>query len=302
MHVLALSLLLTVTVQGLAVATPLRNQVKSLVNKQLSKSLAIIQEINQTDKYGRNALHYAAELGDLSLVKFLINNGVNTKAQDNTGLLPLDYAISEAEEVKSAQQMLIVSYILEKTYGINGRDDKGWPPLNWALLSGDPQYVEDLILRGSRLQSSALDVAILMNDEKIMASLTKNERILAVISERILAVIRGGIHSVEEFDRDYEKIDLLFNHGADPNSPTESGKTILYEIVSYIFRGVVYSDEFDRAYEMIELLLKNGADPNFLDENNHTPLGFLASLPTGYDVHLERRRIQIGKLLQSYTK
>ena len=79
MHVIALALLLTATIQGLA--TPLRDQVKSLVNKRLSKSLVdrylsksltLADKINQVDDYGCNALHYAAEFGDLSLVKFLM--------------------------------------------------------------------------------------------------------------------------------------------------------------------------------------------------------------------------------------
>ena len=277
MHVIALALLLTATIQGLA--TPLRDQVKSLVNKRLSKSLVdrylsksltLADKINQVDDYGCNALHYAAEFGDLSLVKFLINNGANTKAENNNGLLPLDYAISEAEEVKSAQQMLIVSYILEETHGINGRDDQGWPPIYWAILAGNLKRVNELIDKGT-------SNAILFSPYDPSSSTPRSAFILAmdIQEDDIIKLLTPLAHkefiSVLVSKLRYRELEQFVKMGADLNSIYSLGKVeTALTIACSGFRCA--GDESKHFKYLMDL----GTDINASNHEGETPLLIIA--------------------------
>lgn len=51
-------------------------------------------KINQTDKDGNTALHYAVMNGDINLVKLLIKKGASTLLKNSKGLLPLDYSFN----------------------------------------------------------------------------------------------------------------------------------------------------------------------------------------------------------------
>ena len=62
--------------------------------------------IQAQDKEGKTALHYAAELGNLDLVKFLVRHGVRLDAADKDGNIPLMLACKMSEERKEIIQYL----------------------------------------------------------------------------------------------------------------------------------------------------------------------------------------------------
>ena len=145
-------LLILLSVIGLLSArghTALRNQVTSLIGKELSGSIAIIANINKVDKNGCSALHHAVALGDLPLVEFFLANGANTGIKDNEGLIPLRYAERIAAEQPTVERMQIVSLVLEETRGLNRGDERGWPPMVWSLMAGDYERVIELRDRGA---------------------------------------------------------------------------------------------------------------------------------------------------------
>ena len=154
MRVILALLLLFVADQGLA--TALGRQVKSLIGKKLSSSMAIVTNINRVDENNRNALHHAVILGDLSLVEFFLDNGIDTKATDIDGLIPLRYAERIAAEQPSVERMKIASLVLEKTRGINKGDERGWPPMVWSLMAGDYHRVIELRDRGANVFAGRL--------------------------------------------------------------------------------------------------------------------------------------------------
>ena len=137
-----------------------------------------------SDIYGRNNLHYVAELGDLSSVKSLIAKSVKQETiddllftKDEDGLLPVDFAIKAAEEDygENTEQMLIVSYLMEETWGVDGRDNNGWRPIYWAILAGNYQRVKELIDKGARIDGyghasppTAFDLAKSMQNKPII--------------------------------------------------------------------------------------------------------------------------------------
>ena len=260
-----LSLLLVLFIADRGEATSLRTQIRSLVGAKLtgSLSLAIVANVNAVDEDGRNALHHAAEFGDLPLVEFLTANGVNTRARDKDGQLPLDYAIGEAEKSENSQQALVVSHILEKTYGVNGFDEKGWPPINWAILAGDLQRVIELVDRGVSInysltyrRASTFELAELMGNQEIVNYL------ISVWGATILweAINQGKYTVVRE---------LLERGLFDVNATDEYGQTLLHRVVNKFRRGPSGSR---RTEEMVDLLLEFGANPNAVDNLGQTPL------------------------------
>ena len=86
---------------------PLSEQIRSLIGVQLNSSLPIVARINEVDEDGLNALHHAAILGDLPLVKFLLANGANPIVKDQYRRYALDYVVAIAEKDLSCQQKLI---------------------------------------------------------------------------------------------------------------------------------------------------------------------------------------------------
>ena len=147
-------LLMFVADQGLA--TTLGRQVQSLVGQKLTSSHAIVAKINAIDNYGRNALHHAVILGDLSLVEFFLANGANTKVEDNDGLIPLRYAEQLAADQPSIELMKIVSLVLEETRGVNKGDGKGWRPLVWEIMAGNIPRIVELLDRGADVLSGRI--------------------------------------------------------------------------------------------------------------------------------------------------
>ena len=261
MRILLALLLPFIAGQGLA--TALRGHIQSLVGKKLSSSLAIIAKINETDEHGRNALHYAAELGDLPLVEFITGNSANLHhATDNDGNLPLDYAIKQAEESYTREQMLIVSHILEKTRGVKGRDEKGWPPINWAILAGDLQRVKELVGKGINLsylvlchRSNTLGLAYLVKDQEIIDYLLS----IPTILDKFISLGRYK----------YAEINKALEMGFDVNTTDEHGQTLLHKAVKYR----------SGSKEIVDLLLQYNANPNAIDDKGRTPMHIISSQP-----------------------
>ena len=151
----------------------LREYVRSLVGAQLDNSLAIVKQINTVDDAGLSPLHHAAIFGDMPLIKFLWVNGADPTIRDYNELLPFDYAERRARRFMLPQQMVIVSYLLEKTWGLDGTDEQGWTALMWAIVSGSRGRVRELVDAGASLDAgrvqNAIDVAVTMgvNDDFI---------------------------------------------------------------------------------------------------------------------------------------
>ena len=259
MRILLVVLLFTIAVQGLASA--LRNQVQSLVGKRLTSSLAIIGKINAVDEHGRSALSYAAELGDLQLVKFLVTNGANVDKEDKSRLLPFEYAVREAEINNTNQQFMIVSYLLEKTSGVY-TDERGWPALNWAILAGNLQRVKEVISNGAKVKYTVLshrartfEVAKLMNDQKII--------------DYLLSVWGSAIFEYDIRDGLCAKIKEILDRGFDVNATDDKGETLLHKSVKYR----------SGSEEIVDLLLEYGANPNAVDNKGRTPLHIIDLQP-----------------------
>ncbi|OJW72294.1 MAG: hypothetical protein BGO68_06155 [Candidatus Amoebophilus sp. 36-38] len=98
-------------------------------------------DINKKDPSKANitALHEAAEMGDRDIIQFLLQNGADVNATNNTGLTPLHLAVRE-KQLASIQAL-----VKNKHIDINKQDKLGNTVLHIASFKGDRLLVTALV-------------------------------------------------------------------------------------------------------------------------------------------------------------
>ncbi|MFH4981776.1 hypothetical protein AB6A40_008485 [Gnathostoma spinigerum] len=93
---------------------------------------------NYRDKYGYTALHHAAHVGSLELVKVLVKHGWNIHDMDNSGATPLHLAAGKG--YTDVVRLLIM-------IGANGEcvDSQGRTPIFFACLGGQAHTLKVMI-------------------------------------------------------------------------------------------------------------------------------------------------------------
>ena len=66
--------------------------------------------VSNTDKQGRTALHYAVDLENEDIIKFLIQNGANPNTKDETGSSPLDEAAMNEDLLKLLEWRSLIKF------------------------------------------------------------------------------------------------------------------------------------------------------------------------------------------------
>ena len=250
MQILLALLMLSVTGQGLA--TALRGHIQSLVGKKLTAPTAIINKMNEVDEDRRNALHHAVMLGDLPLVEFYLANGVNTRSKDKHGLIPLHYAEQLVDEQPSIERMKIMSLVLEKTFGIDKLDWRGWAPIVWSLMAGDYDRVVELLDRGAdvfagRPRSNGQHAAW-------AAEHLQDIRAIKVIAESALQRYSGGYLT----NRQEQVIDLVASYLQENKLPDNNfiKKFTTHVPDWYYFRAI------DKGYlKFAQAMIERGLNP-----------------------------------------
>ncbi|KAI8712906.1 NACHT domain-containing protein [Fusarium sp. LHS14.1] len=86
------------------------------------------------------------------------------------------------------------------------------------------------------------------------------------------------LHTVVAANRSLKAVQLLLNHGADPNQRDEIGYTPFHSLIHslYYYRE---KGDLEMTKPIIKLFLDNGADPEIRNKNGHTPM---SGRPTQY--------------------
>lgn len=149
---------------------------------QVRDILAAGADVNAGDSYGRTALMWAAEHGDVDCVKFLVARGANVNARDADGSSALSHAVWGDDEYRTGidcvkflistsvsqpvrDQALIaaaasanwssgtgldsVKLLVSSGADVNARNSLGWTPIMYACRQDRLDIVKYLLSKGA---------------------------------------------------------------------------------------------------------------------------------------------------------
>ena len=182
-----------------------------LMREKLSEMLQP-QDEKTTEPMAQDLLQ-AVTNNDRASVEHLLAKGANAQEKNAAGKTAIDVAIS-------ANHYVLAAILLRAAKGINGRDEKGWTPLSWAVVSGNENLVQDLLKDGanpSELSHDAIEIAMRVKKKEILALMvgmgTKD------IFDYFGRALRGII-----YDGDLQQLKMLLETGVDPSVATVRGK------------------------------------------------------------------------------
>ena len=202
------------------------------------------------------SLQEAAAIGDVSLVRSLLEKGIGVDSRDNlTKKTALQYAVISGHKD-------IVKLLLDKGADVNTKDKNGQTPLDIILNQNQRQI--------SQNQSHAdIMVMLLANGAEILSIHTASK---IGNSEKVKAFLEKGIDVNTKDDNgqtslhiavisdNQEIVELLIDEGVDVNAKDENGMTPLLLAIS------------EGHLDLAEFLIKSGADVNTADGSGFVPL------------------------------
>jgi len=220
-----------------------------LVRSLLNKEVGVD---SLDDSYFKTALQRAAMSGHKEVAEFLITKGARIDHQDSfPGGTALDYAAENGHKE-------IVELLIAKGADVNAKRT-GYPvgdtPLHSAVRSGHKDIVELLITKGADINAknnqgqTPLDVAVANNRKDIIELLAEKG---ATISTIHLVAYMGDLAKLEAFIQEGVDINALDSHGYAPlHYAVQNGQK-----------------------EVAELLIARDADVNATNNGGNTPLHF----------------------------
>ena len=205
---------------------------------------------DRNPSYKQTLLCYYSEMDDISIAKWLLENGANVNKTDVDKVSPLSLAIENARSIDMAE------LLLKHGANPNKPDIDGNTPLYMAVTLRRPDMVELLLKHGANPNDN-LSLFTAMSDERfdIAELLLKNgtnpntQRDSNGNTPLLLECIKKNKQGVE----------LLLKYGADPN------KASAYELPLVVACK-------NSNLEIVRLLLNYGADVNKPDPYRTTPL------------------------------
>lgn len=266
--------------------------------------------INEQDHTGRTLAHYAAHFGRVAIARLLATNGINLMLRDDKGQLAFDVAMGLADRLVGIkkggtqppskttnvyQLLSTASVLLEHTVGIDKKDYKGWPPINFSIVAGDRQRTKELVDKGVKLGEgcqNALEIALVMRDIPTFEFLLQHTHV-DVPSRRGDTALMGSAKRGDKWVSD-----TLIRYGANTNIiELEHGNSILIltaeeghddiidslidndakvNAVNKFGDSAVIRAAFNGHRTTVDKLFANGADPNVAGIGNMTGLMWAA--------------------------
>ena len=176
--------------------------------------------IDDMDRSGRSALHYAMRMGNLKIAKELLNSDANPNLQDYMHWTPLHTAASKDKEFSEL--------LLENKADVQSRDEDGWTPFHVAAQNGRVDVMEVLwkaapavIRRSSKDGRTPLHFAgrEIESMEWLLAHNLEVDAKDAFGETALMTAARSGSANV---------VGLLLSHKADPQLRDNFKKTALH--------------------------------------------------------------------------
>ncbi|KAJ7407256.1 hypothetical protein BTVI_63885 [Pitangus sulphuratus] len=198
-------------------------------------------EVTCKDKKSYTPLHAAASSGMISVVKYLLDLGVDMNEPNAYGNTPLHVACYNGQDV-------VVNELIDCGANVNQVNEKGFTPLHFAAASTHGALCLELLV------CNGADVNIKTNKNR--GDLTKPSRAYkksgdGFCTRAFCDMTRGNIFKLKE--------------GFDIDTPDDFGRTCLHAAAA------------GGNLECLNLLLNTGADFNKKDRFGRTPLHYAAA-------------------------
>ena len=218
--------------------------------------------INQVDKDGKSALHFAATFSSPEVVRYLLSRGMSANMTDNSSRSPLLCACLEGDRLEN------VITLVKHGAKIHKVDKDGKSALHFAATFSSPEVIMFLLFLG---------MSVNMTDNSDRTPL-------------MCACLEGGR---------FENVKTLVKHGAEIYKVNKDGKSALHfaatfsspEVVRYLLsRGMSanMTDNSSRSplmcacleggrLENIKTLVEHGAEIHKVDKDGKSALHFAAT-------------------------
>lgn len=244
--------------------------------KLLLKNQNIIKGIKLKNKDNDTLLHLASKGSNVDLIKFLMDQGYDINAMNNSGSKPIHIAtregfieavqfyithgmdINESDIVNRTllhyaamtSKPKILKYLIEHGAFVNVKDDNGMTPLHVAAMYSTADVVTLLI------QNNADYIAVDNSNRKPMDM---------AVNEKVVNILRSTEYLFQAVkNRNFSDVEKHIRSGALLDSKRSESGTVLHYAA---WKG---------HDNIVKLLLENGANPNATCKNQITPLHYAA--------------------------
>ncbi|XP_046649308.1 serine/threonine-protein phosphatase 6 regulatory ankyrin repeat subunit A-like [Daphnia pulicaria] len=253
-------------------------------------------DVNDRDKEGWTALHYAAAYSNEITAEHLIKKGADLHCRDNDGLTPLDMAALGAINMKIID--LLLQNINQGEIEQYLNDERLFFCAMSNVLGLEMEIGERLVKKGIKPPSTETDEVTEESDEEtpLFFAIRANNvtRVRTLLERGADHTIRNNkgltpFHLAAGIDRDSEILKLLLDSGkVDINeTTTEYGRTALHIAIA---TPNVTAARF---------LLSKGANPNVADKYGWTPLHFATKIAKDLDIVellLDHKDVDVNRL------
>jgi len=226
------------------------------------------------------SLQEAAAIGDLDLVKLLIEKGTNVDAvEDSFFKTALHRAVISGHKD-------VVEFLLSKGADVNDfSGTREATPLHWAIVNNRREIAELLIVKGANINThnnagqTPLDIAFSRDYKDIAELLLSKGADVDSIDNKGDTLLYRAIQNDQK-----DIVELLIDKGADINAKNNKGQTPLDIAISqnsmdiielFISKNAISSLHIAvqlGAIASIKTFIENGTDINLKDDRGCTPL------------------------------
>ena len=200
-------------------------------------------------------LHSAAERGNSTEIRALVQTSVAINAKDKDGWTPLHWATRRGHEDA-------VRLLLDSKADVNAKNYAERTPLHWAILKGKAEVIQLLLANGAQVNvkehicgSTPLHWAVEKGHEDAVRRLLNKAKVNAKDSYK-----RTPLHRAAKYGH-VAIVTRLLDNGAAVNAKNKYGETPLHLAAKYGHEAVA------------TLLLDKGAKVNARNNDRKTPLG-----------------------------